>query len=674
MATVYLAEREGEFTKRVAVKLIRGGMESPEVIRRFLVERQTLAALNHPYIVSLLDGGTTEDGLPYLVVEYVDGLPIDVYCQRNHLGERAKIELMLKVCDAIHTAHRALIVHCDLKPPNILVTQDGSPRLLDFGVAKLLDPASVGVSGDAAKTRMRAFTPDYASPEQLCGEPVTTSTDVYALGVVLYEILAGKLPYEVKTDGSLVDMIRSITEIKSVPPLQKGRESELDAIVGKALKRDPAERYASVDQLASDLRRYLEGRPILARRNTTGYVIRKFVHRHWRLVGAGAAAAAAIVASAGIALWEAKLAKEQGERAQRLFAELRVLARAVLYEVHDSIVTVPGTTTARALIAERGAEYLNKLARDAGGDADLWIDLANGYRRVGDVRGNPYESNLGDTKAAMEMYTQSVAAGRRAVELRPASAEAREALAHGLEARAGMATFRSNPSEGLPDIEESIRLREKNSGAESRLRLASSWEIKGDLLAPTDPKAAQAAYQRALALAAETGSNQVQSVRMRAVLTNKAADMQYAAGDKRGSMATYQEASRLAAALAGLEPNNVRHLQLQVIVWNNIAWMHGEFGEFADAERTYMKARAADERMLKEDPASVKAKASYAVTRKNLANLYRLNKREADARREYAEVERVLRELLALDPANPVWQKRLEEVREETSSAGSGSR
>ena len=186
MGEVYIAERENEFRKRVAIKLIRPGMASLEVVRRFVIERQTLAALNHPQIVRLVDGGTTEDRLPYLVVDYVDGMPIDRYADEQKLSITERLKLFIEVCGAVHHAHQSLVVHCDLKPSNILVTREGVPMLLDFGIAKLLDPGSMGISDNVAKTRQRAFTPDYASPEQLQGKPVTTSTDVYALGVILY--------------------------------------------------------------------------------------------------------------------------------------------------------------------------------------------------------------------------------------------------------------------------------------------------------------------------------------------------------------------------------------------------------------------------------------------------------------------------------------------------------
>ena len=409
MGEVYLAEREDQFRQRVAVKLIRPGMASPEVVRRFVIERQTLAALNHPHIVRLVDGGATDEGLPYLVVDYVDGIPIDRYCDQHKLSISQRLGIFIESCVAVHHAHQSLIVHCDLKPGNILVTEEGSPMLLDFGIAKLLDPTSMGISAQAALTRQRAFTPDYASPEQLRGEPVTTATDIYALGVVLYELLTGHSPYRATT-GSLADWIRSVCEQDAEPPstvihrvtetaaeedqpaetltpekvsqsregdpqtLHRRLRGDLDAIVLKALRKDPRERYGSVDQLAEDIRRHLAGRPVLARKSTTGYVARKFFARH--KLGVAAAVLVLLTLAGGLAstLWESHVAA-------RRFEDVRRLAHTFLFDVHDAIQDLPGSTAARALIAKTGTEYLDRLARDSGGDPSLDLELAEATTR-----------------------------------------------------------------------------------------------------------------------------------------------------------------------------------------------------------------------------------------------------------------------------------------------------
>ncbi|MGC9952509.1 MAG: serine/threonine-protein kinase, partial [Bryobacteraceae bacterium] len=378
MGEVYLAEREDQFRQRVAIKLIRPGMASPEVVRRFVIERQTLAALKHPRIVRLVDGGATGDGFPYLVVDYVEGLPIDRYCDQHKLRISERLRLFVETCDAVHHAHQSLVVHCDLKPSNILVTAEGSPMLLDFGIAKLLDPAAMGISAQMALTRQQAFTPDYASPEQLRGEPVTTTTDIYALGVLLYELLTGHSPYRA-IPATMADWMRSVCEedaeapstvirrITEIPAnedtpaetltpekvsqcregdpqaLHRRLRGDLDAIVLKALRKDARDRYGSVDQLAADIRRHLAGLTVLARRNTTAYVARKFLRRH--KLGVAAAALVLLTLAAGLAstLWESRVAA-------RRFEDVRRLAHSFLFDVHDSIQDLPGSTPARALI------------------------------------------------------------------------------------------------------------------------------------------------------------------------------------------------------------------------------------------------------------------------------------------------------------------------------------
>ncbi|HXU47245.1 MAG TPA: serine/threonine-protein kinase [Thermoanaerobaculia bacterium] len=316
MGRVFLAERaDGAYRQRVALKaLSRGCLASEEARRRFLAERQILARLAHPAIGQLIDGGTTADGEPFLVTEFVDGRPIDVACREDGLGGAAIVRLFLGVCEAVEAAHRSLVVHRDLKPGNILVTADRKPKLLDFGIAKLLDPA-LGDDAAVVETRLghAPLTPRYASPEQVRGEPVAVATDVYSLGVVLYELLSGVSPYGEAT-GSAASLARAICELEPRPPSNAARTvadvarsarsrsplaGDLDAIVLKALRKAPAERYGSVAELAEDLRRSLDGLPVAARRGSRLYRFGKFARRNrWPL--ATAAAAAVLLVAFGI--------------------------------------------------------------------------------------------------------------------------------------------------------------------------------------------------------------------------------------------------------------------------------------------------------------------------------------------------------------------------------------
>ena len=312
MGAVYLAEREAEFEQRVALKLIQRGLASEDVVRRFHAERQILASLEHPNIARLLDGGTSQDGLPYFAMELVEGERIDHYCDQHRLSVRARLELFLQVCSALQEAHQNLVVHRDLKPGNILVDATGTPKLLDFGIAKVLNPEA-GTEGHATVTVNRAMTLQYASPEQLLDEPMGPASDIYSLGVLLYRLLTGRLPYQIEQLSHL-QLLKAVCEEEPALPSEvvvrevevlSGRElrrltpeevseargctpgglrralaGDLDSILIKTLRKEPRQRYASVEQLAMDVRRHLDGRPVQARQSTVGYRAGKFVRRH----------------------------------------------------------------------------------------------------------------------------------------------------------------------------------------------------------------------------------------------------------------------------------------------------------------------------------------------------------------------------------------------------------
>jgi eukaryotic-like serine/threonine-protein kinase len=354
MGVVYLAERVEEFEQRVALKVIRRGRTTSQTLHRFHAERQILARLEHPNIARLLDGGTSEEGVPYFAMELIEGERIDTYCDRNRLDTRRRLELFLSVCSALAAAHQSLIVHRDLKPGNILVDAAGIPKLLDFGIAKRLPGASAGELSATAPLQI-VLTLNYASPEQLLDEPVGTASDLYSLGVVLYQVLTGRLPYHPGNTNS-VQQIRAVCEEEPLPPsvavlrketvralgepqlltpetvaatrdgdprtLSRRLAGDVDSIVLKALRKDPRQRYASAEQLAADIRRHLDGLPVSARQGTLVYRAGKFVKRH-RL---GLAAAAALLVLAGgftIAQMRQLRATERArDRAERVSAFL----------------------------------------------------------------------------------------------------------------------------------------------------------------------------------------------------------------------------------------------------------------------------------------------------------------------------------------------------------------
>ena len=430
MGEVYRAVRaDGQYEKAVAIKLVRGGYDRSFLLERFRHERQILASLDHPNIARLFDGGTTDEGVPYLVMELIEGKRLDSYCDEHQLSITERLQLFCQICSAVQYAHQRLVIHRDLKPGNVLVTADGVPKLLDFGIAKLIHP-----DGIAETTMVRPMTPEYASPEQIRGEPITTASDVYSLGVMLYKLLTGRSPYA-ETMRTPLDLSKIICETeplrpsaaaesKKSPPnnivaqssfrapaanakLQRALQGDLDNIVLKALRKEPERRYGTVEQLAEDIRRHLQGLPVTATPDSASYRVGKFVRRHRAGVAAGAVIVCAIAAGVTATTVEARIARKQAEiarleraKTEKRFNDVRELSDSLIFDVDDAIQNLPGATPARKLLLDRAVQYLDRVAEDAGGNPDLQRELAWGYQRVAVVQGSPTESNLGDPQAA----------------------------------------------------------------------------------------------------------------------------------------------------------------------------------------------------------------------------------------------------------------------------------
>ena len=442
MGEVYAAFRaDDQYRKQVAIKVVRDGRESGFVLSRFKTERQILASLEHPNIARLLDGGTTAGGLPYLVMELVRGESIMDYSNQRELDTRARLQLFLDVCSAVHFAHQRLIIHRDLKPSNIFVTEDGAPKLLDFGIAKILDPGDNPSQFEPTLTMFSVLTPGYASPEQIKGEPVTTATDVYSLGVVLYELLTGESPYRVanrtpqelaravcdyepKKPSSVVhkeaagenrvadtnegDEIRSAQK-SAAEKIARQLRGDVDSIVLMALRKEPQRRYVSVEQFAQDIRRHLANLPVVARKDTASYLASKFVLRHKVGVAATLAVALALITALAVTIHETRIARAERAQAQRRFNDVRKLANSLVFDIHDSMRDLPGATNARQLLVQRASQYLDSLVKDSGNDVSLMRELAMAFERLGRVQGEWGQANQGDTVGALKSYRKAQA-------------------------------------------------------------------------------------------------------------------------------------------------------------------------------------------------------------------------------------------------------------------------
>jgi non-specific serine/threonine protein kinase/serine/threonine-protein kinase len=406
MGVVYQAVRVDDlYRKLVALKVVRRGIYGAAAMRRFETERHILAHLDHPNVAKLLDGGTTPDGQPYFVMDFIAGTPIDEYCENEKLSVNRRLALFLTVCSAVQYAHQNFIVHRDIKPGNILVTAEGAVRLLDFGIAKLLDP-DAGVEERDSTSGLPMMTPEYASPEQLCGLPVTTASDTWSLGVLLYVMLTGQKPFEFASRSAheIYGVIRDSEPRRpsALAPALRELRGDLDNILLMSVRREPARRYASVQQFALDIERYLTGMPVSARVDTMAYRAGKFVRRHKGAVIAASLAVVALIAGTIATSVEAHEARIERERAERRFNDVRRVTNSLLFDVPDAIRNLPGSEPARRLIVGKALEFLNSLAQDAETDASLARELATAWERVGDVQSDH------DTGGALASYRHAL--------------------------------------------------------------------------------------------------------------------------------------------------------------------------------------------------------------------------------------------------------------------------
>jgi eukaryotic-like serine/threonine-protein kinase len=449
MGVVYLAERvNANFRQKVALKLIKRGMDSEAVLQRFILERQILAQLEHPNIARLIDGGSTDDGLPYFVMEYVEGETVTKFCNKHSLDVKERLELFRTVCAAVSYAHQNLIVHRDLKPSNILITKDGVPKLLDFGIAKILSPDRNADYSENTVTIARMFTPEYASPEHLQGKSTTTATDVYSLGVILYELLTGKRPYNFK-DKSFSESTESIVTTDPVRPSSvitddffdhskavtnpnieptgeikqstkndsshsyklfnpNALKGDIDNIVLKAIRRDPKRRYQSVSEFSEDIFRHLNGLPVSAMADTSIYRFTKFVERHRAgvLISSGFIILIMIVST--VAVWQAIAARKAQARAEMRFNQVREIANTVLFDYYDKIEQLPGTIELRQKIVSDSVNYLDNLAAENADDISLKRELVKAYDKVSEVQFGLINGNIGDSAGALKSATKAV--------------------------------------------------------------------------------------------------------------------------------------------------------------------------------------------------------------------------------------------------------------------------
>jgi eukaryotic-like serine/threonine-protein kinase len=689
MGDVYLAE-DTRLRRKVALKLVRTGIGRDEIIGRFRYEEQILASLNHPNIAQLHGCGTTPNGTPFFVMEYVDGAPLTEFCQTRELTIEQRLQVFRKVCAAVEYAHRHLVVHRDLKPSNILVTRAGEPKLLDFGIAKLLEGDELALARAVTITLLGVMTPEYASPEQVRGEPISTATDVYSLGVILYELLTEQRLYSTKSRRP-DELARAVTDEEPQRPSTaaaanrhartppgKSLRGDLDNIVLMALRKEPERRYASVAQLSEDIRRHLEGLPVTARKDTWGYRTSKFVRRHKPSVIAGAITLLALIGGIVIATWQARVARAERANAERRFNDVRKLANSYLFEFHDAIENLPGSTPVRALLVKRALEYLDSLAAESSHDLTLRREVAMAYLKVGNVQGNPRNANLGDSAGALASYDKALALASSWPVVRGDNAT-RRPIALIFEKMADVLTETDRIAEGVQKARESLTIfREiadaKPGDAGAQLSVAISHLKLGDYLGnPNFPNAgdqegAMESYRAALQLFDRLHAAEPQDVRHRrflGVIHERLGAMYQLRNDLDRALAEYQQSAEIRRPLAAEFPNDSNVVRDGAIAEEKVANILSARGDVAAALAHGVESLRQFQHLAAADPTNVDAQRSVAISHLHLGRLFVAAARADEARANFSRALAILEPLAAAETTAGKARNALAEAREE---------
>ena len=666
MGDVYKAVRDdAQYHAEVAIKLMRADMRDALAEQRFKNERQILAALDHRNIARLLDGGTTPHGLPYVVMELVAGEPIDRFCRAKALGTRERVQLFLQVCAAVSYAHQHLVVHRDLKPNNILVTADGSVKLLDFGVAKLLEADPVtGRTKEDTRTQLRAMTLDYASPEQVDGGNVTTVSDVYSLGVVLYRLLTGQSPYRARgSDAARVAEILSDTSPTRPSQVRSAAraaiDADLDHILLMALRKEPAKRYGSVEQFANDLRNYLGGEPVSARRGTLAYRAGKFVRRNKASIAAAVLVVASLVAGLGFAIREARITEQQRVVAQRHFDSVRKLANALLSDFDGEIAKLPGSTRAREKLVKTSLEYLDTLYQGAGSDPTLQMELAVAYRKVAEIQGSDTGPNLGDTEGARASYGKSIALLEQLMTTDATSQRVGAELARTYLQLTRLVLLTEGGPKAIDLARTTVALSETNAaGIENELERTTHlvdayWALAATQAALGQTPEALTTLEKMIAVAEESGRANPEDARSLTTLSKAYSSMAVVLNERLPapeglvrSAEMYRSALAMSETAAALDPGNAAYVLSIAQDRFNLADVLYDLREYSESAALLRLASPVLAKQA-EDADDVRAQWQNAMTDVGLAQALAKTARESEAETLFARAEENLLGLAA---------------------------
>jgi non-specific serine/threonine protein kinase/serine/threonine-protein kinase len=672
MGAVFLAERsDGEFEQKVALKIIRQSFAGAELERHFRRERQILASLNHPNIAKLLDGGVSAYGELFLAMEYIEGEPFLDYVESRNLKIKERLELFLKVCRAVSYAHQNLIVHRDIKPGNILVGKDGEPKLLDFGLAKVLDE---NLAFDAARTEtaIRAFTPAYASPEQICGKSASTASDVYSLGVLLYELLTGDKPFHYE-GKSIEEIIRTASETEPSFPSRAVNSSnsqsaisvsqlkgDLDTIILSALRKEPERRYKSVEAFAGDIERHLRGLPIAARPNTVSYRAAKFFERNKIAVAATAFVILALISGLAVALWQASVARAERDRAEKRFGEVRQLSNALLNDIAPKIERLEGSTEARQAVVVQSLKYLDSLAGESADDLTLQAELAAAYEKVGVLQGDSRKPSLSDFRGSIASLEKAEKIRRHLLETNPNDDENRRLLAENLRLLGIRRMYQNDVESGIKDGKEAVSIYEnlvaenpaslelQTALLETRIEDAAGYV---DLVrfAEAIPLLKQSQGEIEALQKANSGNAEIERI-LAKCLAYLGVSLSWESRQQEAEAAMTRSVG-IAESLAARFPNDTNFRQDLWRIYQVAAVIYEEIDD-ARAFELCEKARKIVEQIIAVDPANVQARHNLALTFSRLgvsaSNLGKID--EALAYLERGGT--ILSDLQARDPLN----------------------
>ncbi len=690
MGDVYRASRlNAAFEQDVAIKVLHAQILTPELRLRFNREREILARMHHPYIAGLIDGGTTEHGVPYLVMEFINGVPIDTYCDQQRLPMNERLILLEKVATALQYAHQNMTIHRDIKPGNVLVTNDGIPKLVDFGIAKLVANPTTGASGATTLFGSHVFTPDYASPEQILEGEVSTSSDIYSLGTLAIEILTGRRPRELGKlsaaglintlensptphastllkNSAAQPSIEHIASVRATTPraLKRILKGDLDMVLGQATNRLPGRRYANAEDFGRDLANVRRGYRVMARSDSLGYRIWSFIRTYRLAVSVTGATVFALSVGLMAALWQARIAEER-------FVDLHSFARAVLGDIYDSIVDLPGSTPTRKLITDEAQHYLDRLASSNLDDPQLQSVLALSYKRLADVQGLPTNANLGNSTNALANYYKAEELVER---IRNETPEQRRVRAQIYKRMADVLAWQGDLNAAHGKIEQALTLfRQLHADApdspQAVVDLAYTLTKLGDALGhPSFPnlgKTAEASSAFADGLALVESAVALSTApdwelrRTYSVLLERSGTMALVSNDTPKALSLFTRSHDVRVALARARPDHTDIQRDAGVASEKLADVYQASGDLTKALSQYRTALGVYKRLAEIDPENANAQRTLAIGRENLAEALVNNGDFTAARSQYTQALEIHAKLVEQDPDSPHLRTRL---------------